>query len=92
MASIALYLVLSLGLGLVALQANNAASKAGSTAHTAFVACEANNDFRAADLEKWQYIIDLSEAVPRTPAEERDLQEFIRFIMEADKLSDCVVA
>jgi hypothetical protein len=72
--SVALDVMLSLGLGLVAIQASiaagearSASSQAAQNASTARATCIASNQARAVQVQLWNYILDLPPASPSSP-------------------------
>jgi hypothetical protein len=86
-------LVLSLGIGVGLFQARAASKQAKASV---YATCLAGNAFRADDLKRWLFILDLSSKNPqpdRTAAQKRQAQQqsevFRRFIVQADTPRVC---
>lgn len=78
--SIALDIMLSLALGWVAIGAQQTANQASSLAARSYQACLAGNDFRATELQLWNYILDLPPTAPRTPDQQAQQVQFRTYI------------
>lgn len=76
-------ILLSLGLGFVAFKTrSDVTARAKAT-------CEAGNEFRRLDLERWNFIINLSTPKEQTPEQARQSAVFKSFIDQADAQKQC---
>lgn len=74
--SVGLDVLLSLGLGALAWRANQLALQANSIEARAYATCVAANDARAGQVTLWDYVIDLPPTTPRTPAQQKEADDF----------------
>lgn len=83
--SLALDILLSVGLAIGYRQNHQLAVKAETTQNAVIRSCENSNDARKNNREIWDYIIELTAKAPPTP--ERDT--FIKKINDTYQLRDC---
>jgi hypothetical protein len=79
-ASLIFDLLLTLGLGVLAVETYRQEVQANSIAARAHDSCVAANEGRAAQVQLWDYILALPPAAPPTPAQERQREQFRVYI------------
>lgn len=79
-------LAVSVVVGWGAVKANEAASSAHIARVSTHSACLAGNDFRIADLTRWESVLKLVNTMPTNAAQQR----FIRGVDAANKTADSV--
>jgi hypothetical protein len=72
--------LLSMGLGLVAFRADQAARQANSTQQQQRAACIAGNEARTGNRQLWHHVLDLPPSAPRTPAQQQQADEFSMYV------------
>lgn len=78
--SVALDVLLSIGLGALAWQARQVADQANSIQARAYATCQASNEARAGQVQLWHYLLDLTSASPRTPEQQRQVGEVRAYV------------
>lgn len=78
--SIALDVALSIGLGVVAFQANALAQRASSIQTQAHQTCVAGNEGRAGQIQLWDYLLSQPPATPRSPAQQAEADRFRTYV------------
>lgn len=81
---VVLDILVGTALGLVAVQARNAASSAHISRVATYQTCLANNEYKAADLSRWNAIVVLL----RTGGDSPELQAFIAGVEKANVQAD----
>jgi len=95
--SLALDVVLSVILGIVALQASDASHRAteatsvsAQNALNAKVTCEVGNESRRLQIQLWTYVLDLSSTDPsQTPQQKQQVAQFREYIKHVYSPRDC---
>lgn len=87
--SLAFDLVLSLGLGYVAIRAQQLAEQANSIQDRARAGCLSGNEFRKTQLQIWHYILDLPPTSPRSAAQEAQQAQFRAYVDGQFALRKC---
>jgi hypothetical protein len=80
--SIVLDIALTIGLGLVALRAQQASDLANSNQARQYQSCLNGNASRAGQIELWTYIISLPTMTPRTPAQQAQADSFLIYVKQ----------
>lgn len=79
-------LAVSVVVGWGAIKANEAASSAHIARVSTYSACKAGNDFRTADLARWDSVLKLVDTMPKDPRTRR----FIAGVDAANRQADAV--
>lgn len=95
--SVILDVILSLGMGYVAITATRADSQAHTNSTNAKITCEVGNQARAAQINLWEYILNLSANSPQTPpptaaqkhAQEELIRKFRIYLLQVFAPRDC---
>lgn len=75
-AAVGIELLLGVGVVYLAVQAFQTSAKANSLEQQARTTCLAANEARAGQLQLWHYVLDMTAAVQRTPAQEQQAAQF----------------
>lgn len=51
--------------------------------------CEGGNEFRRLDRQRWEYIASLTDGRPVSQEAKKQRENFLAYIVRADKLRDC---
>jgi hypothetical protein len=78
--SVALDLLLSVGVGYLAWQAQGLAAQANSIEQRARATCLAGNEARAGQIQLWHYVLDLPPSMPRTPEQQAQVDAVRAYI------------
>lgn len=87
--SVALDIILSIGLAFFAYQTNQAVRVAQSSRAAIVANCETANDSRNKQLVLWGYVLSLTPQQPRTPEQEARVDEFKEFVEKTFAPRDC---
>lgn len=88
--SLLLDVLLSVGLGVVAIQARDATSLAKRNVEAARVTCESGNEARRVSRQLWTYVLDLAATNPdQTPAQRRQLAQIRSVLVTVYVDRDC---
>lgn len=83
-------LLLSVVLGVVAYQAHQATTTSAQNKQNARITCEAANQSRAAQIQLWGYVLDVSEQNPeRTPQQRVQITQFRVYVARVFAQRDC---
>lgn len=87
---LALDLLLSVGLGFVAIEARKAGDSAEANQSNARVTCESANQSRLAQIQLWTYVLDeVSKAPGRTPEQIKLVRDFRVYISQVFAQRNC---
>lgn len=86
---IVLDLLIGLAIGAIAIQAKRASSSAHISRVASYEACLRANDFRRADAQRWNVILDLSARGPQTLERRQALATIQAAVAAADSPADC---
>lgn len=78
--SLAFDILLSIGLGVLALRANQLAIEANSIEERARSTCLSSNEARAGQMQLWHHVLDLPPTAPRTAAQQQQADQFGRYV------------
>lgn len=89
-------LIMFVCFGYVALRADHAVDEAEKARRIAiFNQCESGNEFRRLDLQRWNYVLEISSKPDpdESPAQRKknatEVKQFRQYIEKADELKDC---
>lgn len=86
--SVGLDVLLSFGLGVVALETRQAQHSAEVSRSNAVLTCEVSNQTRAAQVQLWTYILTLSDQKP-TPEQAEKVRKFKIYLTQVFAPRDC---
>ncbi len=89
--SLALDLILSIVVAVVAVQAAETSSAASQNRQMQISSCEAGNQARMVSTQLWNYVLDLSERNIQTPEQRQRIAEFRQYMTTSLAPRDCSV-
>lgn len=89
--SLALDVLLTIGVIIAAITANNAGAVADANRQNQFDTCNASNQTRQASRNLWNYVLDTVEKNPQnqTPDRQKQIAEFRAYMQDAYADRDC---
>jgi hypothetical protein len=89
--SLALDVVLSIAVAILAVSASNATSLANQNKQAQLVTCKAGNETRAANIQLWAYVLDLANATNPTPTPQQveGIRQFKIYLAQVYAPRDC---
>lgn len=88
-ASLALDLLLTVAIFLVAVRADNASNRADQVHAQQVATCQNSNEARRVQVQLWDYILSLPAPRPRTDEQERQLLQFRAYVHRVFAPRDC---
>jgi hypothetical protein len=87
--SLALDIILSVAVGVLAFRDHELVQQANSLQQRAYATCIANNETHKDQVTLWEYLFALPPTTPRTAAEERQIEHIRVFIRDLFKPRQC---
>jgi hypothetical protein len=85
---VALLILVSVGLGFVALQTNRALDTAEQNRSNARLTCLVSNETRAAQIQLWEYVLSLPTG-PQTPERKERIRQFRLYLNQVFAPRNC---
>jgi len=87
--SVALDILLSIGIAFIAVTATSAKSQAEEAQDNARVSCLAANETRLAQIQLWDYVLSLASPGSQTPAQKAQIEQFRIYVAQVFAQRDC---